>query len=84
MFNIGKFLEKLSGDIQTSEQDKKQISIIVKKHTGLDVSYTLFDIKGFVVYIKTSPAIKNLIFINKKAILDDIASNTKHKITDIC
>ena len=83
MFNIEKYLEKFSKNLNSAESEKKQIIDIVKKHTNLIFTLDLVEIKDCVLYIKTSPALKNKIFIHKKAILDDITSLVSTKIIEI-
>ena len=71
MFNITSFLERFSKKISFSDSSKKNIIEILAKNTGLNISPKNIEIKENIIYIKDSPAIKNKIFINKKAILDD-------------
>jgi len=83
MLNIDKYLEKFSKNLNSAESEKKQIIEIIKKHTSLVFSLDLVEIKDCIVYIKTSPALKNKIFIHKKAILLDTASLVSIKIVEI-
>ena len=72
MLKIQKYLEKFSKNISLAELDKKKIIEILKKQTGLDFSPESVEIKDCIIYIKSSPAVKNKIFICKKNIFDEI------------
>ena len=82
MFNISNFLEKFSKNIQSNENDKRQILEIIKKQTGIELSNQSMEIKNYILYVNTSPAIKNKIFIYKKQILGEI-NNQSIKMIDI-
>ena len=83
MFNISSFLEKFSKNIKSDEIYKKQILEIITDQTQLNFSPKDLEIKDYVLYIKTSPTLKNKIFTNKQLILDDIAKSLSIKIIDI-
>ena len=81
MFNIEKYLEKFSKSLRSADVDKKKIIEIVKNQTGLDFFVGDIETKNGVIFLKSSPAVKNKIFIYKQKILDDL--NKILKITDI-
>ena len=83
MFNISSFLEKFSKNLKSSELYKKQILEIVEKQTQINLRPEEIEIKNFVVYIKSSPAVKNKIFIYKNKILEDINMTIPIKIVDM-
>jgi hypothetical protein len=83
MFNISSFLEKFSKNITTSEDQIQSIVQIIKTYTQLDIPSNNIEIKDSIVRVTVSPALKNKIFIHKKAILDDVASLLGIKIADI-
>ncbi|MEI6843615.1 MAG: hypothetical protein WCK48_03895 [bacterium] len=83
MLNIAKYLEKFTKNVQSSEIQKNQIIEILKQQTDLDFTQDSIEIKKYILYIESSPAVKNKIFLYKKAILENIASSTSIKITDI-
>jgi len=84
MFNIKDYLEKFSKSIHSSEDQKRQIIEIIKKHTQIDISPDNIEIKNYTVYLKTSPGVSNKIFINKEKILGEISSSAPSlKIVDI-
>ena len=83
MFNISSFLEKLSKNIKSTEVDKQKILEIIEKNTQIKVSPQEIEIKDYVIYIKSSPGVKNKIFIFKTKILEEINSIVPTKIVDI-
>jgi hypothetical protein len=82
MFNINKFLEKFSKNIQNNQKIKEEIVQVIEKHTQVKVDSSLIEIKNAMVYISGSPALKNKIFIFKEGILKDF-SRFQTKIVDI-
>ncbi|MFZ2621228.1 MAG: hypothetical protein WAX85_01890 [Minisyncoccia bacterium] len=83
MFNIQKYLEKFSKNIQSSEIYKNQILDIINDNTGLKLSGADIEIKNYIVYIKSGVAVKNKIFISKNKILEYIEKLMPIKIVDI-
>jgi hypothetical protein len=84
MFNINKYLEKFSKNISGVEIQKNQILEIINKYIKLEVLPQDIEIKNYIVYIKSSPSLKNQIFIYKNKILKDIVSSLPNlKIGDI-
>ena len=84
MFNINKYLERFSKNISSTEIQKKQISEIVEKHTHINILLEDVEIKNYILYIKSSPGVKNKIFIYKEKILEEISSLISSiKIIDI-
>ncbi len=83
MYNISHLLEKFSKKITSDEDIKKTIIEIIKKNTGLDIPIKVLEIKNYIIYVQTSSAFKNKIFISKKAILDDIEKLSSIKIVDV-
>lgn len=77
---LGKFYKSLS----SVEEDKKQISDIVKKHTQTSFPPEGIEIKNHIICVKTSPAILNKIFIYKNKILEEITQlDLNTKVVDI-
>ncbi len=83
MFNISSFLGKFSKNIADTELQKKQIVEIIKKHTQLTLSPKDLEIKNYIIYTNSSPAVKNKLFIYKEKILEDISNLIGIKIVDI-
>lgn len=83
MFNISSLLEKISKQINSGEIDRDQIISIIEKHTGQKIENNNVEIKDYIIYIKSSPSLKNRIFINKNKILEEIGGFSKTKIIDI-
>jgi hypothetical protein len=83
MFNIEKYLEKFSKNIHSSSLQKECVLRVIKKYTQIQLSPDEIEVKNYIVYIKTSPAVLNKIFIYKSKILEDIALQTPSlKIVD--
>lgn len=83
MFNISSFLEKISKNLKSNDLHKEDIIILIKEITNITLNKEDLEYKEGVLYIKSSPAVKNIIFINKSNILDKINSNPSQKIVDI-
>lgn len=83
MFNIQKYLEKFSKNINSIELYKKEIIEVIKKNTQIKLSLEDFEIRDCVINFKGSPAVKNKIFIYKNKILEDIKTSIPGKIVDI-
>ena len=83
MFNIASFLEKLSKNIKADELSKKQILEIIEKHIQINILPAEIEIKDYVLYVKSSPAVKNKLFIYKTKILEEIAQSLTVKVVDI-
>ncbi|MBA3733095.1 hypothetical protein H0W91_01830 [Patescibacteria group bacterium] len=83
MFNISSYLEKISKSLKSTEVSKEQIIAIILKNTQITLLEENIEIKNFVLHIKTSPAIKNKLFIYKEKILKDFELNLTTKIVDI-
>ena len=83
MFNISSFLEKFSKNIQNTELHKEKILEIIEKQTQIKISPQDLEIKDYIIFIKSSPAIKNKIFIFKNKILEEISVSVPVKIIDI-
>jgi hypothetical protein len=82
MFNISSFLEKFSKNLKSTELQKEKITYVIKNISGMEISNDSIEIKNSILYIKSSPALKNKLFIYKSKILEGINSD-KLKITDI-
>ena len=84
MFNISSFLEKFSKNIKTTEIYKKQILEIIQKQTQWDLTSESIELKDYIIYVKSSPAVKNKIFIYKNDIIKEITTSISNiKIVDI-
>lgn len=83
MFNISKYLEKFKKSIESGEVLNESIVEIIKKHTGISLTTNDFEIKNNIIYINSSPIIKNKIFIFKSVLKEDIKSKTSVDFSDI-
>lgn len=83
MFNISSFLDKLSKNVRSAESEKEKILELIFKNTQINIPLEDLEIKDFIVYIKSSPAVKNKIFIFKQKILNDLSNSISSKIVDI-
>lgn len=83
MFNISKYLNTISKKVDSAENIKFLLAESIKKSTDLTVDFKNIEIKNFIAVLAISPTLKNIIFINKKGILDDFSSKTSEKIIDI-
>ncbi len=83
MFNISDFLDKISKKLKSQEIYKKGILEIIERNTNIKISNDDLEIKDYIVYIKSSPAVKNKIFISKESLINEINNTLGIKITDI-
>ena len=83
MFNINDYLKKFSKDFKDAERHKLEILEIIEKNTQIKISSEELEIKDYVIYIKSSPAVKNKLFIYKSKILEDISTSISVRIVDI-
>jgi hypothetical protein len=83
MFNIEKYLEKFSRNVQNAELHKSKILEIIKKQTGLYILPKNLEIKDYILRVNESPAVKNKLFIYKAKILEEIFRETSLKIVDV-
>ncbi len=83
MFNISKYLENFKKNI--SFNDDLNIFIIknIKDFTGIVLNINNIEVKNNILYIKSSPAVKNKIFIYKEDIIKNINSIYNKIILDI-
>ena len=83
MFNIGRYLEKFSKNLKSSEEDKEIIAEVIKKHTDIGVLFENMEIKNNILSLNISPAQKNTVFIYKQTILNNLERKTSEKIVNI-
>jgi len=83
MFNISSLLEKFSKNLINKEYDKKQLLIIINTETGILIEPENLEFKNDIIYIKSSPGVKNKIFILKNKIIEEIKLKTALQIVDI-
>jgi len=81
MFNISSFLEKFSKNLKNNSFLKGLIIDVVKNQTNILLKEEDLEIKEGVVFITSSPGVKNKIFIHKENILIEI--NKTNKIVDL-
>jgi cell division protein FtsX len=83
MLNISKYLGKFSKVVSDNKEQKNIISEIIKNFVGINIDTEKIEVKENKIKIQTSPAVKNIIFLNKKQILEELNKNVRQKITDI-
>ena len=83
MFNIDKYLQKFSKNINSAELYKKQILDIIEVNTKIKLLPETVEIKDCVVLVTSSPAVKNKLFIYKSKILEEIERTIPVKVVDI-
>lgn len=72
MLNITNFFEKFK-KIEKGSRDKQNVVIdIVKKHTKIELSVPMFEIKEESVRFKCSPVFRNEIMMKKDKIEEDL------------
>ncbi len=83
MFNIASYLDKFK-DIGQGEKLLKQVIIeVVKEMIGVKIEAKSISMKNGELFLKVSPAIKNLIYIKKEAILSKLKEKTEQRVLEI-
>jgi len=82
MLDIKKYLEKFSKNLKNFEFQKEKILEIIKKETNIEIPKEKIEIKNNTVYLDGNPGLKNLIFLHKSKILEEI-EKSDFKISDI-
>lgn len=83
MENAGSFLQRFK-KILFSQGARVDLAIeAIKKVTGTDILAKDISIRNDVLFVSTSSALKNTIFLKKKAILEKINEDVSGKIFDI-
>jgi len=82
-FNIGEYLKKFTKITPPDDFLKEIILEGVKTEIGIDIDKKNITVSGGIVYIKTSPIIKNEIFMKKEKIISIIKEKQTIKIADI-
>lgn len=82
MEQIGGYLKRFSGILNSKQQSKKVIMAEVQKVLGIEIKKENIETKQGIVFIKESPIIRNTIFYNKKQILGNL-QKLGLKVTDI-
>lgn len=83
MFNISSFLSRFSRNINAIELNKEVILEIIENKTQIKIPLEEVEIKNNVLFVKSSGAVKNKIFIFKESILEEVNKNSTLKIVDI-
>jgi hypothetical protein len=70
--NLEGYLDKFKKIFSTVNFQRDAVVSIIEKHTNIKLLPKEFDIKDFVVTLKTSPGIKNEIFMHRNQILEEL------------
>ncbi len=78
MINISKFLEKFTKKIDSEEECGRKIIEIIEKQTGIVIAKKDCELRNNIIYINSSPAVKNKLFVYREQIIGEV-----NKIRDI-
>lgn len=70
--HIKEYLNKIKETLFLKEEIYRTISFVIEKNISFKIEQKFIKIKGNIIYIKTSPLIKNEILIKKEKILKDL------------
>lgn len=70
LFN--KILSEISDRLVLSKNNLKDIVLIIKNNTFIEIKEDEISLKAGVLYIKTSPTIKSIIILKKENIIKDL------------
>lgn len=82
MNNIGNFLGKILHTISASREQEHKIITSIKHIIGVSLSKDMFSVKDSILKIKTHPAIKQEILIQKELLLLEFKKHSL-EITDV-
>lgn len=82
MFNIDKYLEKFSGLISKGAAAKDIVISETTAVTGAIITKPMIELKDGMLFIRSSPIVKNTILIRKKALIERLAAKGV-KVNDI-
>ncbi|MFA5933986.1 MAG: hypothetical protein WC795_02075 [Candidatus Paceibacterota bacterium] len=81
---ISNLLEKFQNIIHSNDIIRKSIQESIQKYTNVLIEKENITIKPQIIYIRTTPTIKNEIILKKQKILEDIGQKIeKPKLNDI-
>jgi hypothetical protein len=84
MNNLGDFLDKFKKAFLSSTAQKTAIIAGIKKSAGIQLDPGELEVKDQIVILKTSPVIRNEIFMRKKIIMRELENTLgKHAPGDI-
>ena len=83
MFNITSYLEKFKNLGQGERLVKEMICLVIGEVVHIDLTPAEVQVKNGEVLLKVSPAVKNVIYIKKEAILKKLREKTEQPIDDI-
>lgn len=83
MKNLSSFLEKFKSFLLSDKNQKNAISNVIFNIVGVILDHKNIDIKNNKIYIKTSPIIKNQIFMSKTKILSELKTINPTVFLDI-
>lgn len=84
MNNLGDYLDKFKKIFSSSKFQKDAVLSIIKNVGKIELKPEDIDIKDFKVILKTSPAVKNAVFMYKQKILialkEELGTNAPNEI----
>ena len=78
-FNIGDFLKKFNALVPQEKIIKDELIRVVSAETGIFLSKDEISFHGGVVFLKTTPATRNELFMRKKALLSEMKKSLGDK-----
>ncbi len=72
MQTIKFYLDKLIKLDQSHRLFKKDLLMVIKQHTGIDLADKDVELRGAVVYIRSHPVIRGEIYLKRSLILTDL------------
>lgn len=81
MFNISKYLSRVSNTISKDQEVKERLISSIKNTIKVDIPPEQIEISNYIAQVNTNQALKNKIFIHKEDILKEF-KNSK-EIVDI-
>lgn len=81
--HIKDFLGKFKNILFEKEENIRNIVLVIKKDTNIEIANHSVKVSGNTIQIKTSPLVRSEILIKKEKILNDLFEITGFKYKDI-
>ncbi len=84
MFNISDYLKNFQNITVPHKTEREALKYAIREVLGVEIDISLIEIRNKTAYIKTKPALKSEIFMQKKNILEKASERAgENKITSV-
>jgi hypothetical protein len=72
MNNLGGYLDKFKKIFTSTKFQKDAVRSVINHHAKIELGENDLEVKDYKIILKTSPAVKNAVFMRKQKILEDL------------